>query len=220
MTLEIDHLFIITDPDAPEADCLARAGFTEGSPNHHTAQGTACRRFFFVNAMLEFIWIRDARESLSGVALRTGLMSRALGRSNGGSPFGICFRSSTGSEPPPFATWQYSPAYLPKDGPPYEISVRSEIVDDPFLFYRPYAERPDRYPPERAEPTAHGCGAKALTQTHLLCPTASSPELRALSSVPGFTVEQAPKHHLHLTLDNGRHGRCVRFPSLPLSIEY
>lgn len=220
MTLEIDHLFIITDPGAPEADCLAREGFTEGSPNHHTDQGTACRRFFFVNAMLEFIWIRDARESQSGAALRTGLMSRALSRFNGGSPFGICFRSSTGSGAPPFATWRYNPTYLPKDGSPYEISVRSESVNDPFLFYRPHAERPDRYPPERAQPTAHACGAEALTRARLQCPTASSPELIALSGVPGFTVEQAPGHHLHLTLDNGRHGRRVRLPFLPLSIDY
>lgn len=221
MTLEIDHIFVITDTAGLEADWLVRAGFTEGSPNHHTAQGTACRRFFFVNAMLEFIWIRDARESQSGTASRTGLMNRSLGRSNGASPFGLCFRSTTlPPEPPPFPTWRYSPPYLPKDSPPYEISVQSEVVGEPFLFYRSRFDRPDRYPPGRTEPTTHACGAGELTLTHLLCPTASSPELSALSGVPGFIAERAAKHHLNLTLDHGRQGRHLHFPSLPLSLHY
>jgi hypothetical protein len=32
---------------------------TEGTPNIHPGQGTANRRFFFRNAMLELLWVND-----------------------------------------------------------------------------------------------------------------------------------------------------------------
>ncbi|MGA9266227.1 MAG: hypothetical protein WBV79_07185, partial [Rhodomicrobium sp.] len=53
MGYEIDHIFVLTDMDAPSAGALLRLGLTEGPPNRHPGQGTANRRFFFDNAMLE-----------------------------------------------------------------------------------------------------------------------------------------------------------------------
>ena len=50
---EIDHLFIWTDLGGKEADRLVTFGLTEGAPNTHSGQGTACRRFFFRNAYLD-----------------------------------------------------------------------------------------------------------------------------------------------------------------------
>jgi hypothetical protein len=35
----------------------------EGEPNTHPGQGTACRRFFFRNAFLELVWVRDPAEA-------------------------------------------------------------------------------------------------------------------------------------------------------------
>ena len=35
MTLELDHMFICTAVDAPEADLLVAFGLTEGTPNSH-----------------------------------------------------------------------------------------------------------------------------------------------------------------------------------------
>jgi len=55
MTLEFDHMFICTVVDAPEADLLLAFGLTEGASNIHPGQGTACRRIFFRNAMLELL---------------------------------------------------------------------------------------------------------------------------------------------------------------------
>jgi len=43
----LDHVFILCSPGAPESGALNRLGLTEGSPNTHPGQGTACRRFFF-----------------------------------------------------------------------------------------------------------------------------------------------------------------------------
>ncbi|AFY78420.1 MAG: hypothetical protein IGR93_19055 [Hydrococcus sp. C42_A2020_068] len=59
MTFELDHLFICTAIGAPEADRLLSFGLTEGTPNIHPGQGTANRRFFFHNVMLELLWVLD-----------------------------------------------------------------------------------------------------------------------------------------------------------------
>jgi hypothetical protein len=63
VTLEFDHMFICTAVDAPEADLLVAFGLTEGAPNSHPGQGTACRRFFFRNAMLELVWVHNESEA-------------------------------------------------------------------------------------------------------------------------------------------------------------
>jgi Glyoxalase-like domain len=63
MALELDHLFIFTSVGAREVEQLLKFGLTEGEPNTHPGQGTACRRFFFHNAYLEFLWVHDEQEA-------------------------------------------------------------------------------------------------------------------------------------------------------------
>jgi hypothetical protein len=61
----VDHVFVCTTPRAEAAELLTRAGLVEGAPNRHPGQGTACRRFFFSNAMLELIWLENEAEARS-----------------------------------------------------------------------------------------------------------------------------------------------------------
>ena len=44
---ELDHIFVLCEPGAPEADELLAAGFVEGQGYVHRGQGTANRVFFF-----------------------------------------------------------------------------------------------------------------------------------------------------------------------------
>src|ERR1700761_6859505 len=92
MKIELDHLFVCTDPDAPEAEKLIQFGLREGAPNQHPGQGTACRRFAFANAMIELIWVSDTKEAQSQHTKRTLLWDRWSGRDSIASPFGLCFR--------------------------------------------------------------------------------------------------------------------------------
>jgi len=71
LQIELDHLFVCTAPGAPEAEKLVQLGLHEGPPNQHPGQGTACRRFSFVNAMIELFWVNDAREAQSESTRRT-----------------------------------------------------------------------------------------------------------------------------------------------------
>jgi len=65
MAFELDHVFIRVSRGAPEAEHLVQFGLREGQPNIHPGQGTANRRFFFINAMLELLWVEDARVAQS-----------------------------------------------------------------------------------------------------------------------------------------------------------
>jgi hypothetical protein len=114
MTVELDHLFIWTSHSAPEAERLIAFGLTEGAPNHHPGQGTACRRFFFHNAMLELLWVENATEAQSEAIRRLQLWERGSARGNQASPFGIGLRPTDPKcADVPFPAWEYQPPYLP-----------------------------------------------------------------------------------------------------------
>ena len=82
-SVEVDHVFVSCSIGAPEGDRLIELGLVEGSPNRHPGQGTANRRFFFANAMLELIWVHDPAEAQSDAqpARRLHLWERWVGRS-------------------------------------------------------------------------------------------------------------------------------------------
>src|SRR5262245_43773154 len=115
MNLELDHLFVCCALDAPEADRLVNSGFHEGPSNVHSGQGTSCRRFFFQNAYLEFLWVHDEIEARGELVRQTGLWDRWSQRESVASPFGIGMRFLPHSHSPrlPFASWSYRPPYLP-----------------------------------------------------------------------------------------------------------
>jgi hypothetical protein len=114
-------------------------GFVEGSVNTHPGQGTANRRFFFENFMLELLWVADPDEVRNERTRPTRLWDRCQGNSEV-SPFGIIFRSAV--MPPsslPFATWSYTPLYLPP-GLAMQIAEGTSL-SEPELFYLPFLRR-------------------------------------------------------------------------------
>jgi len=76
MALELHHLFILTGAGAPQADFLSDLGLIEGARNSHPGQGTANRRFFFSNTMLELLYLRDAEEAANGPGNRLRIVDR------------------------------------------------------------------------------------------------------------------------------------------------
>jgi hypothetical protein len=109
MRYEIDHIFVMTDTGAPDADELQRLEFVEGAPNRHPGQGTANRRFFFDNAMLELVWVENIDEAGSPLVQPLRLLDRWMKRSANSWPFGICLRPRDGL--PPFKSYDYRPPY-------------------------------------------------------------------------------------------------------------
>ncbi len=149
--MELDHAFVACALGAPEADALLRLGFAEGSSNVHPGQGTANRRFFFENFMLELLWVADRVEARSQRTRPTRLWDRWAHRKTGVNPIGIVFRPSDGQpDIVPFKTLANTPSYLPA-GASIEIA-QGTTRDEPGLFYLPFLKRGAR---RHSEPMSH-----------------------------------------------------------------
>jgi hypothetical protein len=157
MTIFVDHAFVMCDIGAPEADVLRGLGFVEGSPNVHIGQGTANRRFFFDNFMLEMLWVNDPSEATSEAVRHTALWQRWSARHDGGSRFGLVLGGALRDGAlPPFETQSYFPSYLP---PELSIEVVQGLsLDEPALYWIPWLganrNRPNE-PVDHAAPVRH-----------------------------------------------------------------
>ena len=109
--MELDHLFLAVPDRGACGDPLVAFGLTEGSGNRHEGQGTANRRFFFPNLMLEILWVEDEEEARSPLTAPMGLWERCGGE-EGRSPFGIGLRVQDPEEVLPFPIWEFCPPYL------------------------------------------------------------------------------------------------------------
>src|SRR4051795_2912124 len=88
--MELDHIFITTDSPDQSVNALQEFGLTEGTPNTHPGQGTACRRFFFGNAYLELVWVTSEDDLKSPGIAETKLWERSHYQNTHYCPLGIC----------------------------------------------------------------------------------------------------------------------------------
>ena len=223
MTFEFDHLFICTDIGAGEADRLVSLGLVEGTSNSHPGQGTTNRRFFFHNAMLEFLWVCDPEEARSELIRSTHLWERWANRQDGACPFGVCLRSTTPDRDSiAFPSWAYRPPYLP-EALSIAVGTNSGVLTEPMLFQTPFGKRPDRYSPDRAQPLNHHLGLCEITRVELVSPTADrpSPELQAAINTDRFRLRVGGGYCVELGFDGEVQGHQVDFrPGLPLIISW
>jgi hypothetical protein len=218
--VELDHLFILCAPDAPEADALTRLGLKEGPPNTHKGQGTACWRFLFHNAYLELLWVQDEREARSESVHRTRLWERWSLRGQGACPFGVVLRPNgeRGSERAPFPTWRYTPSYLPA-GLAIDVAVDTPL-GEPEFFYLGFQQGSARRVPESA---AHAIPAAVITQVSIGTPPPGPQSMAARSAeadgVLSFNVSS--EYVLGVTFDGAATGRSAGLrPDLPLVLHW
>lgn len=223
MAFEFDHLFICTDIGATVAEKLVSFGLTEGSSNTHPGQGTANRRFFFRNAMLELLWVTCEAEAISPPIRRTHLWDRWHYRKSEACPFGICLRSTDKKdEGVAFAHWDFCPPYLPK-GMSIAVATNSNIVTEPMLFQTPFGKRPDTQPPAKKQPLTHHAGLQEITRVTLVSPAAKhpSPELQSVVETEELQLREGTKYCIELGFDREKQNKKVDCqPELPLIISY
>jgi hypothetical protein len=155
----LDHAFITCQFGAPEAEVLRSKGFVEGSGNAHPGQGTANRRFFFANFMLELLWVSDPSETASDAVRCTQLWERWSQRDEGLSRFGVLYGGAIqpGSRSP-LATRSYFPAYVP---PGLSIEIAQGVtLDEPAIYLMPWLSA-DR--PRPNEPIDHVLPVRVVT---------------------------------------------------------
>jgi hypothetical protein len=224
MAFELDHVLIWTDVGADVAAELTALGLTEGSSNVHSGQGTTNRRFFFHNVMLELLWIDDDAAARSDLIRPTYMWERWSGRRNGACPFGICLRPTDGANKPiAFEHWPYRPPYLPPSLPSIAMGNNCDRLDEPMLFQTPFGRRPDRFPPEKAQPLQHELGLREVSRTAIVSPQAMpvSPALQGVLDTQAIALRQGEDYCLELGFDRETAGRSIDFrPELPLVLSW
>ena len=208
MICEVDHIFILTLRGAPAAEQLVKFGLTEGPPNVHPGQGTACRRFFFENAMLELLWIEDAQEAQSAQTRPTRLWDRWSQIEQAASPFGVILRPrGSGGKECPFEGWDYRPVTMP--GLELRIAAATGL-EEPMWCWLARAGAPRR--------VEHRAGLSRLTGIRIAGPRLPANSVAGLMSrleVIGAGI--AREHLLELEFDGAAHAKSRDFrPYLPL----
>jgi hypothetical protein len=223
MAVELDHLFICTSVCAPETERLTAFGLTEGAPNTHPGQGTACRRFFFRNTYLELLWVSDPAEAQSKAVRLTHLWERWTNRNGGACPFGLCFRPAPREAGGlPFSTWEYRPPYLP-GSLSLGVGTNAAVLAEPGLFYLSFTQRPDSRSAAQRQPTEHASGLGEITRVELSTPFANSlsQEVQAIIDARLLQLRAGPGYLLQLGFDREEQGQSEDFrPTLPLLLRW
>lgn len=220
MNLELDHIFIMCAPDAPEVSALSAMGLREGAGNTHPGQGTACRRFFFRNAYLEFVWVCDPVEAQSDATRRTRLWERWSARQEGACPFGVvlCPARETAVARPPFATWSYRPSYLPP-GLAIETAIDTPLTE-PEFFFLGFGRHGGRI---GKAPNQHAIKLEDITKVRIGTPAAGPrTEAGRWAEASGLVAFGAADYYvLELTFDGAvEGGHADMRPGLPLVLTW
>jgi hypothetical protein len=201
---------------APEAAELIQFGLLEGSGNVHPGQGTANRRFFFENAMLELLWLADPDEARNELTRPTGLFERCSLNDPTVSPFGICFRPSSEHETTaPFPTWDYKPGYLPDS---LKIEISTAHLPEPMWFFADFFKpKPSN---DWKEPVEHPAGLERLTNVVVHFPMVGNVPA-GMDECTALQCKPAASHLLELEFDGGAKQNAHDFrPALPLVIKW
>ena len=222
LDFELDHVFILVSEGAPEADLLVAFGILEGSSNVHPGQGTANRRFFFHNVMLELAWVSHPDEAQSTLTRPTGLWDHWKYRGQTASPFGIILRPATGQphEKYPFKGWHYKPRYLPAHLS-FWVGDNADKLEEPLLFYFTFGGHPNARKP--SQPLHHPTGFREVTSLNIQLPglTQASDTLKSLMNIKDITFTAGNQHVMEIGFDGEKSGKSKDFqPHLPLVFKW
>ncbi|MEQ8966895.1 MAG: VOC family protein [Azospirillaceae bacterium] len=215
--LALDHVFVCTTPDGPEAAMLADLGLVASYRRAHPGQGTANACWCFDNAYLELLWAAPETGPVDPTVRRTRLAERIAWRETGASPFGIAVRTEPADAPLPFETWAYRPPYLPP-GLSIPVAVDSDDPRRPFVFRSPGSARPDAWTDGRAGDRQRAEGLGEITGLHLSLPDepAPGPALETLAAAGLLTLEtgaRTPRLDLAIARRDGGAPLVVSLPA-------
>jgi len=220
--MEIDHIYICTEAKAPAGDLLKAFGLVEGSSNIHIGQGTANRRFYFHNFMLELLWVENLDDVRNELTKPMRLYERCLSRTNNFSPLGIAFRPTKGkTEIAPFPVWDYHPIYLPDF---LKIQVaKNTPLSEPMYFYLNFATRQAETSIRKTEPMEHKVPLNEVTSVkiHVNQDDELSESACTLNRLNLLSINQDREHFVELEFDYGVLNQTMDFrPDLPLVFKW
>lgn len=232
-TLQLDHVLIWVEKDAPEIEIFKEYGFTSIISGKHPGQGTSGKYIFFLNFYIELLYISDNIEALNNLDnFGCNYIERSEWRVNESSPFGLGLRMlSFNKDRIPFDYFEYKSSWMSKDG---LLMARDNInLNDPLVFLlHPYMEFPnydsieelfrDDKPESFKNNHIHDNGIKTLTsyKIHVKTKTGLSNTCYELER-NGIKIVKGNEDILELTFDNNKNKKEIDFrPNLPVLIRY
>jgi hypothetical protein len=238
--IEVDHVWIMVSPDAPERAALERAGFQISKDiNHHEGTGTSSITVEFENTYLELMW-PDPKVPVAHGMERAAekYHQRQLWRTSGWCPIGVGFRRTTpsnitpsnmtpsnatpSSEALPFPTWTWTADWMPK-GSVMEMLTPREDTRSPALFVEPLALSSLGEQAARAALYHHPIGVRRITAVQLVSPKTYEPiaALTYLQKQSLLRTKPGDEWVVELTFDDGKQEKSKDLrPDLPLVIRY
>jgi hypothetical protein len=213
--LELDHVFVCT-PDREQAlQALTAAGLDRGPSRVHHGQGTANDCFYFENAYLELLWMKDESEIRSPAVGPLCLWERIHWRESGASPFGLAFRPLAGFDLAKLDAWRYEAAYLPR-GQAITVLSPAGAADEALVFLAMSSLPPSQYPDDRRAHLVHKGRPRRITRVrHPRGEAGKAADPWAPGSDGGIGAR-----HMVLELDGGHGEVCDLRPALPLTIHW
>jgi len=197
VTLKLDHIFILTQPNAPIAEKLRAHSFVEGTSNTHPGQGTENRRFFFEGFTLEWLFITDKTEALNGAGRDLRFQQRYTEAT--ASPFGLVVRTDSEVD---FPHWLYWPDYF-NGRLSFAVGNNSNNLQEPLCICMPNLPK--------SEIPANLCNSNSqLTGVDLFSPPHPPSEVaQHFSNIAKVRWHSNQAHKLILTFNDGAAGKTL-----------
>ena len=232
-TLQLDHVLIWVDKDAPEIEIFKESGFTSIISGKHPGQGTSGKYIFFLNFYIELLYISDSIEALNNLDnFGCNYIERAKWRENKSSPLGLGLKMpSFNKDSIPFDYFEYKASWMPKDGllmAKDNINLSSPLI----ILLQPYMEFPcynsieemlrDEKPEDFKKNHIHDNGIKTLTSYKIYVKTTSGLSTTCNELVRnGINIAKGDEDWLELIFDNNINNKEIDFrPNLPVIIRY
>lgn len=205
--MEIDHIFVLIDPDGNDIKRLHSLGLVETYRRQHPGQGTQNVCFCFDNMFFELLWINGVADALSEKIVRTKLYERSRWRTDGTNPFGIAWRGPTDEIKPPISTWKFCPPYLPSDMS-IEVATDSDDVRQPMMFQSPGGTPPSDWPVEKKGALQQAGGWGRVLRIDLFLPISVVPSqsLTLIASQTSLNLKVASDNQFSMIMHIEKHG--------------
>ena len=230
---EVDHVWIMVSPAAPERSALERLGLIVAPGiNQHTGQGTASVTFELTNAFIELVWVDPAARIAPGLEVGARkFVRKAAWRTSGWCPFGIALhRTPAGPDSLPFTSWPLHVEWMPPGVYYAMLTARADTLS-PSVWVKPRVDT-TREPGGSAAVLADSVratafrqppGLRRLTRVRLIHPRPYRPTeaMRDLAGEHVFELGPGDGWLLELTFNQGaaRRTRDLR-PDLPVVVHY
>ncbi len=230
--VEVDHIYVVTSPGAPEVAALRAAGFAVSElRSNHTGNGSSSMSVIFENAYLELLCADSTvSDSANSPADRAHWHRVFDWRTSGASPVGVGLRRlAAGPDSLPFPTERLPAMAWIRPGTNMHLVTTSADSLAPGVFVVPRYMALTGWIDDARRDTAfaaylrHPLNVRQVTGVRVVVthPDGIPPTVRLLREAGVLRIEQGADPMVELTFDGGTRGATRDFrPDLPLVIRY